>query len=183
MREIKNFLIRLSLVGSLFTGLFSIIRLLGYGNSLLFEQITFMVIASTLVIFLWEMRKGAKPGGLGSHFPTSVYRYLSISLIIFSMAQATILNIDRSRSFYLLAWVQEGKVALVEDGVNLSQVISGEANSTTSIHDRVIEQSQRGLIALEGEDYRLTKKGKVVLWISELVGKVFKLEYWAANRI
>jgi hypothetical protein len=182
MREAKNFLGQFSLVSFLFILLFFGIRIFGFGNSLIFEQITCVTVLSTLAIFFWDIGNGGKSWRLGLHSPGLMYKYLCIALIVFTVAQASILNIDRSRSFYVLAWVQEGKVLVTGNQIDLSKVVSAEASSMTSIQTRLIEQSQRGLVTIKEGKYSLTKKGSLVLRISDLIAGVFKLELWAKNR-
>ncbi len=166
----------------LFLILFFGIRIFAFGNSLIFEQITCVTVLSTLAIFYWDIGNSGRSRRLGPHSSGLMYKYLCIALIVFTVAQASILNIDRSRSFYVLAWVQEGKVLVTGNQIDLSKVVSAEASSMTSIQARLIEQSQRGLVTIKEGKYSLTKKGILVLRISDLIAGVFKLELWAKNR-
>ena len=101
-------------------------------------------------------------------------RELAITLIVFTILSFTILNIDRSRSFYLLKWVS----------------ISGEAGTTTSdmarnynlsgqdlddIKQRVDEQKESGTIVQDAGKLRLTLLGKLIVNISTFTAKFTNL--------
>lgn len=90
----------------------------------------------------------------------------------------TLLNVDRSRSFYVLAWVDAGKVSL-KNGEFVIRAESLEASDEGGIAQRIVEQQDRGLI--QEDQMTLTAKGKFFLDLADFLSRVFKLENWKLN--
>ena len=109
-------------------------------------------------------------------------------MIIFSVAlclcfQSIILNVDRSRSFYVLSWINEGKVLVKTDGdYYLSGVVSSEGASLDSIKQRLVEQNDRGLIEIKGNKVILTKLGTLFFISAEKLANLYNLQGWKLNR-
>lgn len=101
--------------------------------------------------------------------------FLSTSLIL----PNTLLNIDRSRSFYVLSWIDSGKVIYGEHGLQFN-VDSPEASDLAGVSKRVKEQISRGLIY--EKDLTLTKEGKILLATANFLSKIFVLENWTQNK-
>jgi hypothetical protein len=94
----------------------------------------------------------------------------------------TLLNVDRSRSFYVLSWVDQGSV-FVENGQIILEVKSAESADITGVDLRLKEQEQRGLIREGNGIYKVTNIGKMTLWIANLLAKLFNLTNWEANKV
>jgi hypothetical protein len=94
----------------------------------------------------------------------------------------TLLNIDRSRSFYVLSWVDESKVYF-ENGQIVLEVRSTESTDIAGVDLRLKEQEQRGLIREENGVYKVTNIGKLTLRIANLLAKLFNLSNWEANKV
>ena len=119
MKKAITFLLGYILLG--FTFLF-FIRLINLGNDLLFEQILISGFLGYLVVTLlyfrinflyYNWKKSLRDSFLGFMI------YLLIALF-------TILNIDRSRSFYILSWVAKDIVICTDFSLDLSKVQSKE---------------------------------------------------------
>ncbi len=105
----------------------------------------------------------------------------SVSLVM--ILNLVILNVDRSRSFYVLNWVNEKKIVLEEGELKLDNVLSKERLSKEAINVRIVEQIDRGLVLKKGEELSLSNSGKVVLRIAEFVATIFNLQQWRDNRV
>lgn len=92
-----------------------------------------------------------------------------------------VLNIDRSRSMYVLSWVDKGLVTLETKSYSYTEVESLEKNSTEQIDQRIREQISRGLI-IEGESsLYLSFTGKLLLKVADGGAQVFNLSGWLRN--
>jgi hypothetical protein len=92
-------------------------------------------------------------------------------------------NIDRSRSFYVLSWVNAGQVVNNGDNLDLSKVNSDEKLSTIAIQNRLSEQYQRGYVDFKENKWILTMKGRALLAISNWLATEFKLNGWIENKM
>ena len=175
--------------GFLFIGLVQVfgfslliaVRSMGIGNSLLFEQITFLALIISLIVY--AIRKAMRKFRLTKKFsyPSNLFIALA-SLLFFLLAQFSILNIDRSRSFYVLSWIHLEKIEIEGNSYDLSQVESGEKSNLGAIVDRIREQEVRGLVKVNNSKLQLTSRGETVLWVANTSGYLFHLDFWAANR-
>jgi hypothetical protein len=93
----------------------------------------------------------------------------------------SLLNVDRSRSFYVLSWVNQGKISEASGQIVL-RVESEESSDIAGVKLRLIEQKQRGLIREIGGQYEVTGKGELALGIANTLAKIFNLKNWEFNR-
>lgn len=107
---------------------------------------------------------------------------LLISLIFFTITSLTLVNVDRSRSIYVLSWISEGRVQLNNNYISLDQVRSTEKLNIDGVEQRINEQIKRGLVIQDGNKLELNKGGLVIVFISKFVAKVFNLNGWEKNR-
>jgi len=152
-----------------------IFRVLDIFNNLLFEQIilgSFLVFAA---ICLWQKFIAKK----------SILTILTILLLSMSVSilveQSTILNIDRSRSFYVLAWTHKNLISYENGIANLTKVQSDEKLGVTGIETRINEQISRGLLAKRGSELKLSNLGKVYYFCAEKIAIVYRLDNWPKN--
>ena len=104
---------------------------------------------------------------------------LFLSVLVFPYS---LVNIDRSRSFYVLSWVNLNKVQ-IKSGELVLSVNSSESVDKLGVLLRIQEQQQRGLVnEIEGT-YRATRYGKVLLRIANFLAQLFNLQNWKTNRI
>jgi hypothetical protein len=140
-------------------------------NGLLFEQIFGAGLSSMLVIFcIYKFKSERK-----------IWVILLLTLGFLITAQDTILNIDRSRSFYLLSWVERGTVKVNEQGIDLTLIKSNEKINLVEIQVRLLEQEQRHLIKMGASSYQLTDRGKILNFGVKILSKVFSLDNWERN--
>ena len=148
----------------------------------LFEQILFSCIAASILLGLaiWVFSlKYSLFKGLLSY---SAWTLLVSALIMMITGPNIVLNIDRSRSFYVLSWIDEGKVQLGKNGVRLDAINSPEKQNVDSIRERIEEHTARGLVGLNNNKYFLTERGKFTLLIANKVATFYNLEAWFRNR-
>jgi len=94
----------------------------------------------------------------------------------------TLLNIDRSRSYFILEWIEcspSNELFLVENKV-ASIFGSGEIRA---FNLRLVEQEARGVIAREGGNVNLTRFGSFLFRFSEMSAGVFNLSGWETNKV
>ena len=146
----------------------------------LFEEIIF---SATLAIFLalgFSILHKKKSGAakIWTNFAYLSFIGFLVSLLVLSNS---LLNIDRSRSFYVLSWVDQKKVSSI-DGVIEESISSTEANDLNSLEMRIMEHEERGLIKNENGKYYLTFRGGVILNLSNFLAQIFNLENWQKNK-
>jgi hypothetical protein len=146
----------------------------------LFEEIVFAVISAVVLAFGFSilLKKMNGSGRILTNFTYVSFIGFLLSLLILSNS---LLNIDRSRSFYVLSWVDQKKV-LSMDGIALENVSSTEANDLKSIELRILEHEERGLIQNDNGKYHLTFRGGVILSLSNHLAQIFNLENWEKNK-
>jgi hypothetical protein len=156
------------------TLLLYLLRNLRILNSLLFEQIliaTFFGGLCTYITFRLRAKKSV-----------DLFPYVLVGSLVFLIgAQDTVLNIDRSRSFYTLGWVEQDSVRYKDGELDLSAVKSTEKFSVPEISVRLNEQVSRGLVYIDSDKVRLTSSGRFMLGLANGLGKVFALDNWKAN--
>lgn len=150
-------------------------------GSFLFEQIlaVTMAISVTVLLFLLLKRNKLK---IRFSLPVLVSLTLISSMLFFILAQFSLLNIDRSRSFYVLSWVENSSVTISLGNIDLSDVRSPEKQNAEAILNRVREQESRGFLSISDSEIALTQKGKFVLRIANVLGKLYRLENWQFNK-
>jgi hypothetical protein len=151
---------------------FFIIRLI-WNTSLIFEQIVISSLVAVLII-----------SSISKYFNRlTIANLLIIFLLSSTSAQFfanVILNVDRSRSFYVLSWVRYEKITLKNGNLDYSLVQSTEKNSYEAITQRLKEQTERGLIRVS-DKCELTVRGKMTVHISDFLANAFSLEGWKSN--
>jgi hypothetical protein len=180
MKKIMSVLFLLA-IGTVSTlSILKLFRLVDSTSPSLPTQITISSICGGLVALLFIFKSP-----LLQHIRNE--RHLSlilVSLIVcinLLFCQNSILNIDRSRSFYVLSWVKNGDVYLGANGALRLDVKSSEALNLVAISDRLKEQLQRGLVELDFEKYELSLAGNFVYEAATLFSRVFNLKSWEKN--
>lgn len=158
-----------------------ILRRYFISGDLLFEQLTITaVLGPTILWAIAHLLKSRTRTSKGTMTNFSWMTLLSI-LLFWSFAQFTLLNIDRSRSFFLIAWVDQGKVAMTNDSYSFAKVSSPEVLNLKGMTQRVDEQISRGILKKDNNRLELTIKGKIVLETSKFLAREYKLTGWIAN--
>lgn len=172
----------LILFGEFFISAILLRILRNFGNLQLFEQIVISCVSGALILGLGILLFFEKI------FPNFHDRFNILLILIASMlimlivAPNTVMNIDRSRSFYVLGWVENEGVRIDKEGALVLLVKSNERFSAVSIRERIDEQSARGLIMRQEDRYQLTRRGVIAVRISDFVAKFYGLEGWFNNR-
>lgn len=149
-------------------------------NVPLFEEIIYASILSTLLTigstFFLKSRKLL-------HDSNRLLVYINIIALLVSILilPYTLLNVDRSRSFYVLSWVDQNKISKFGDQF-LVQVQSSESLDIPGVKQRVEEQQQRGLIRENNGVYQVTEIGSSMLGVANFLAKLFNLENWESNK-
>lgn len=147
---------------------------------LLFEEILMSVTIATLMIAAGFVISRGKLLSMFS-FEALVYVVVLGLLASLILLPNAVLNVDRSRSFYVLSWVEKKEIFVIHNTFIVTAK-SHEAIDKSGVEIRVKEQIQRGLISRDRDNFELTKKGKFTLWLANLIGDIFKLENWTFNK-
>jgi hypothetical protein len=143
-------------------------------SSLLFEQVNFSVVLVCTIFLLF------RPVSSERFTFVNLRGYLITGLAMAFLLNTLFLNIDRSRSFYVLAWVSNGQVENVAGKVKVSSP-SVEAINQKAAKIRIEEAQSRGLLDIENNQYRLTLVGELLLSSSNILANLFELEQWKEN--
>jgi hypothetical protein len=146
----------------------------------LFEEIFFSATSAIVLALGFSILHKKKSGAakIWTNFAYLSFIGFLVSLLVLSNS---LLNIDRSRSFYVLSWVDQEKVSSI-DGVIEESISSTEANDLNSLEMRIMEHEERGLIKNENGKYYLTFGGGVMLSLSNFLAQIFNLENWQKNK-
>ena len=154
-------------------------------SNLLFDQ---FLIISGLILLLSFSSNYLRNQNL--ELTARMYKALAISvissLLYFSTVQYTILAIDRSRSFYVLSWIESGIFAKNDNQLvlvrnNLPNSIDLDRANLTPINQRIEEQISRKLVTVKGSKLFLTSSGEIMLNISIISARIFNLSSWKSN--
>ena len=143
-------------------------------DELLFEQITYLgiLLCATCIAYLYLKRKLNERNIL----------VLLLAVIIFiTLNSYTLVNVDRSRSFYILSWVSHNEVDCASEVVSLNSVQSQEAKNINGIDQRIKEQISRGLIKKIDRKCELTSLGYIYLDVAKILANIFNLSNWYTN--
>jgi hypothetical protein len=143
---------------------------------LLYEKIllaTLLGITFQLIVHYYTNRNNLK---LVLNFEFLVSILLS-SIIFYSFCFSTILNVDRSKSLYVLLWVHDlGPVSEIELANKIS--LKYGVFDRDTYEQRIEEQIQRGLISTSAGNLNLTQKGNLIYESANLLAHLFKLAGW-----
>lgn len=168
MNRIKSFIKRESttvLVGVFFSIIaFLLLALVRHFDSSTFSFIQIILVTILLAGIIYVSSFFAKH----KIFGVLHNRELAVILIVFTILSFSILNIDRSRSFYLTKWVQISG----EHGTTVDEIISKYNFSTQDANDllqRVNEQKQSGTIFESDGRLKLTAVGMFIVGVSTFI--------------
>jgi hypothetical protein len=95
------------------------------------------------------------------------------------MISFSLLNTDRSRSFFVLSWVENSDIGLINQNLIVNNPVSLEFQNPDSVIQRIEEQRKNGLI--QSSSLKLTNGGKYFLASIEFMARVFSLKGWYEN--
>jgi hypothetical protein len=146
-----------------------------WSSSLLYEQINIISVVASGVAYLYF--KVSSPRKLLKMTIEIMICALAVSFLL----NSTLLNIDRSRSIYVLSWVNNEQVSLQGTKLKLN-VKSQESSNVEAIESRLVENTERGLITLTKDSFRLTFMGELVLVYANTMARIFQLQNWNRNK-
>ena len=137
-------------------------------NSLVFEKVT--VSSIILIALLIAIKK-------------IDYQRITIILIIYICLTQLFVNIDRSKSFYVLYWIGNNEIDYDLTNLTFLAKVPDIASRTNEFDfiQRVQEHKIRGLVTQNGKQISLTSAGEIILKISDLCAKYFRLKGWVGN--
>ena len=102
-------------------------------------------------------------------------------LFFYSFSTATILNIDRSKSFHIIAFIYDKEpVTQIEFKIKLIEKFS--EYEWNSYNLRLNEQIKRGIIIKNDGFISLSSKGKIIYHSSNFLADKFLLKGWFESR-
>jgi hypothetical protein len=165
-------LVLLLLLPESFLG-FYLVRLLSQ-SSLILEQI--MLVSGTIIMInLFLLMKEKKKS----------YEIMAIVVLIMAVitqfGASVVLNIDRSRSVFILSWVHNHEIDISQGNVRVVKFTSSEMENLDALKLRINEQVQRGLMKVESDRIFLSVSGKLILYVSQRIASIFQLGGWEQN--
>ncbi len=145
-----------------------------FESSLIYDQINFISLMLGIPVVVFVRTLYVKPKELIS--------FVIAALVALTfLTQNVILNIDRSRSFYVLSWVDRGAVTYVDGTYDFNRVVSAEKLNEKGVVHRIEEQISRGYIRKNEKGLELTWLGSSLLELSNLIAGIFNLRGWHQN--
>ncbi len=154
-------------------GFFYLIRSTS-SSTLVYEQINISILISSLFYAYWVLRHRKTP----MFFLMKKFAVLSLAVSL--VLNVSILNIDRSRSFYVLSWVKNKSIS-AEENRFLINIQSPEGGNRQAVIQRITEASSRGLLHSTTEEIELTTLGKILYFGSNQIAHIFNLSGWFEN--
>jgi hypothetical protein len=137
------------------------------------NNILISIIATSITIILINIK---------INLELTIKDLIICTLSFFVLTSSVFVNIDRSRSFYILSWVNNGEVKYDKNGLNLDMVKSKESINSDAINNRIIEQINRGIIINRDSTLFLSNIGKVIVNLSNFASNLFSLKGWQINK-
>ena len=138
-------------------------------STFLFLQIlTVTAILGAIIYFITVMFENRLSALLRGRELTSI-------VVAFTLISFFTLNIDRSRSFYLIKWVSESG----DTGTTLQEISKSKNFSPEDIKDfrqRINEQKESGTLKVENGQIKVTFLGSIVVSVSRFFAKFASLE-------
>lgn len=107
----------------------------------------------------------------------SIVSVLVSSLFFYSISMSTVLNIDRSKSFYVINLLHNSQPISESDlKTKISQKFGDKEYN--SYQSRILEQAKRGIVTKENNKYVLSFIGNLIWQISNFLAKIFNLSGW-----
>jgi hypothetical protein len=170
----KQFLLLLFFSFFCFSLLLAIYRNLSPGGDL-FAEINAFTIFFALTMLLIAFSSKAMS------FENVAVLFLA-TVLFFTIHQTTLLNVDRSRSYFIIGWVHNQRISIDDGSPNYERVLSMEKLNPWAMTDRLEEQISRGYILNEGKTLRLSARGQALYSFAQYLSKVYSLTNWDLNR-
>jgi hypothetical protein len=153
-----------------------------HDNTDIFGQIS--LVSLLVFIFAWVIYFLRIKRGYKLDIFTASLSSILIALLFFTINQFVLVNVDRSRSFYVIAWAKEGKLCYDEKKLVLKDIKSFEVLNTYAIDQRVSEQVHRGILSrtTPSNCLKTTQVGNIYFAVAESVSSFFNLQGWRTNK-
>lgn len=151
----------------------AVVRLID-SETFLFIQI---LVLSGLLLFSLYLLSSNPHAYLGSIVRG---RELVSVLVMFTFLSFSLLNIDRSRSIYLLKWISVSE----SSSLTPKDFIDSHAQSEQDIRDltqRLHEQEALGSVSLDSDSLNLTALGQIIVTFSYFLAKFESLDGFNSN--
>lgn len=166
-REFKTVLISalVTVIGFLILAFWRLIQ----NSTFLFTQILVVTLILGVLVYFFSSIFESK-------FSTVLRgRELTSIVLAFTIISFITLNVDRSRSFYLVKWVSESS----DTGTTLQEISKSKNFSPEDIKDfrqRINEQKESGTLKVENGQIKVTLLGSIVVSVSRFFAKFASLE-------
>jgi hypothetical protein len=152
-------------------------RYVNDSSAALYAQILISSLITTSILGLILFFKSKEE--FCSHI--SLVKVTACFFLCYSLLSSTVLNIDRSRSFYVISWVNLNLIGVNKNSIDLTLVESSERLNQKAINARISEQTSNGNIQISGDRLVLTNQGKILYRLSSACAVLFKLNGWHSN--
>ena len=153
-----------------------------YASDFILEQLFFVSLSIALiflfnVLIFWELEV----------FLNEVLFLFSLSINLFLanflVSILLLINIERSRSTYVIAWVDNGLIRYLpsSNNYNYSQKIIEIESNLKMLDQRILENLARGIFVLDQNSIILSIRGKMLLRFSNFIALFFNLKGWLNN--
>lgn len=166
---LKNFFV-MTFLSSLILYFF---RLFEFLWNIIYVQILIAIFSAIIIYsslhFLLKSRLGLNP--------LFWYRLTVSALVIFIGMSFIILNVDRSRSFYLFRLVEINRIYNDSSSSKIKMIYDENSQPIfdEDYESRLYEQARLNNLKIVDNQIVMTRMGEIIFQTSELVAKIFKL--------
>ena len=143
-------------------------------SSLLFDQINYISLAAFIIYIAYARI-------LRIHSAKFFLYCAAITISISMLTGLILLNVDRSRSLYVIGWVHHDLVTIDNGTFDFSKIKSQEKLNEAAIIQRISEHETRNLMFEESNNLKLTFMGNFYYRIANLLSQFFNLTGWQQN--
>jgi hypothetical protein len=112
----------------------------------------------------------------------SIWMVISVAINIFTLNflifVLLLINIDRSRSTYVIAWTKFGWVKIVNKKFQYNEKILNIESNTAMLDQRILEHKSRKILRITDNEIELLFLGKTIYALANIMSKVFNLVNW-----
>lgn len=163
LRDLKTIIFAIIL--SIFSCLILFFFRLFDHNTFLFIQILWTFCIVSVLIYFFS-----------SNFPVRFFagRELASIVIAFLIITFSIINIDRSRSLYLIKWVGSNSNGVTFQNLAMQKKL--ENGEILAFRQRVEEQQQSKILEIDNDKLMLTAFGKIIFFVSNFFASILNLD-------
>jgi hypothetical protein len=140
----------------------------------MFDTKTFLFLQISFVCFLFYLL--LLLSRLSNAKSSFAHKELTAALLSFVILTTLVLNIDRSRSVFVLKWVNELSVSRVVNVDDIYKYKQLGPSDVSAVSQRLNEQEQMRILKKVGSGYELTRFGKLFIKTAFLLAKILSLK-------